>query len=237
MRSYWTQSRSLFYSLIAVVPLLVTYEVGLLLIHHPGAPRVRNTADVILNSVLATFGLQGLAGLGLLFLIGILFAFLFFRQRQPDFEFSSQVLLGMLIESLIWGSLLAGLLGSLQTALVTPVPPDTPSQIILGLGAGLFEEFLFRLILISGLTPLIVLIFQTRKLTAALAAIVTAALIFSWFHFLGPMGESVQWNRFLLRWFAGIVLGLLYQFRGFGITAWTHAIYDVVIIVSRTVMS
>jgi len=42
---------------------------------------------------------------------------------------------------------------------------------------------------------------------------------------------------FLLRFFAGIVLGALYFARGFGITAYTHSIYDLIVLIQITIHS
>ena len=59
---------------------------------------------------------------------------------------------------------------------------------------------------------------------------VIAAGIFSLFHFIGDFGDSFSFDIFMVRFLAGIVLGLLYFARGFGITAWTHSIYDLIIV-------
>jgi hypothetical protein len=39
-----------------------------------------------------------------------------------------------------------------------------------------------------------------------------------------------------LRFFAGIILGSLYLFRGFGITAYTHSIYDLIVLIRMTLV-
>ena len=65
-------------------------------------------------------------------------------------------------------------------------------------------------------------------------AIVIAAGIFSLFHFMGDYVDSFSFDIFMVRFLAGIVLGLLYFARGFGITAWTHSIYDLIIVTRIT---
>jgi hypothetical protein len=59
------------------------------------------------------------------------------------------------------------------------------------------------------------------------AAIVVSAVIFSGFHYLGPLGDRLTLASFTFRAVAGLVLSGLFAVRGFGITAWTHALYDV----------
>jgi hypothetical protein len=63
---------------------------------------------------------------------------------------------------------------------------------------------------------------------------VIAAGIFSSFHFIGEYGDFFSFNIFMVRFLAGIVLGTLYFLRGFGITAWSHAVYDLIVLTRMT---
>lgn len=235
MINYWHQSRSLFYSLITVFPLLVIYEGGLLLIRSPELPQVRNSADVLLRSVFSTMGIRGMFGLGLVFLAGTVIAFYWNRNRAPEAYFSSRIIFGMVAESFLWGLTLVLIMKSFQPFLMNPTGQKITQQVILGLGAGLFEEFLFRVLLISGFVPLFIMLFQWSPTTAKVISVLLAAILFSWFHFLGPLGEQSNGMLFLVRFVAGGYLGFLFIVRGFGITAWTHTIYDLLMIVQITV--
>src|SRR6266702_1009317 len=66
-----------------------------------------------------------------------------------------------------------------------------------------------------------------RPLTAGVAATLLGAAIFSVFHYIGPYGDRLQLYSFVFRMVAGLFFSALYLARGFGITAWTHALYDV----------
>ena len=57
--------------------------------------------------------------------------------------------------------------------------------------------------------------------------LVLSALIFSAFHYIGPLGDAFTLPSFTFRAIAGLLLSGLYAGRGFGIAAWTHALYDV----------
>ncbi len=63
-----------------------------------------------------------------------------------------------------------------------------------------------------------------------LGAAVVSSLIFSLFHYLGPLGDSFQLSSFVFRFVAGMVLAGIYRWRGFGIAAGTHALYDVFVV-------
>jgi membrane protease YdiL (CAAX protease family) len=94
------------------------------------------------------------------------------------------------------------------------------------LGAGIYEELLFRVLLVSGIAAL-GLALGLRKALAVGLGIVLSALIFSAFHYLGPFGDALTLPSFTFRTIAGLLLSGLYVARGFGIAAWTHALYDV----------
>ncbi len=237
MLTYWRQSRSLFYSLLAVFPLLLVYEIGLFAIQTPNLPQIRNGADVLLQEFLSSFGIKGLMGFGLLFIIGTIVAFYWNRNRDPEATFSSVILLGIVAESCGWGLVLVLLLQSFQAFLMSPIVREAVHQVILGLGAGLYEELVFRVLLISGLVPLLKMVFQWTETGAKIIAVLLAAAIFSGFHFWGALGESATASLFILRFLAGAMLGFLYIFRGFGITAWSHAIYDLITVIQLTIMN
>ncbi|NOZ74718.1 MAG: CPBP family intramembrane metalloprotease [FCB group bacterium] len=237
MITYWRQSQSLFYSLITVFPLLIIYEIGLILVQSLDLPPVRNSADVLLQSVFSSVGIQGMLGLGLVFIAGTVIAFYWNRNRDPNSTFSSRIVIGIVGESFFWGLILVLIMQSFQALLMNPTVFQVTQQVILGLGAGIFEEFLFRVLLISGFVPILILLFQWSPSTAKIVAVLLAAALFSWFHFLGPLGEQRNTILFLVRFIAGGYLGLLFIFRGFGITAWTHAVYDLLMIIQITVFA
>jgi hypothetical protein len=62
---------------------------------------------------------------------------------------------------------------------------------------------------------------------AGVMATLVGALVFSAFHYIGPYGDRLDLPSFTFRALAGLVFSAMYLLRGFGITAWTHALYDV----------
>ena len=108
------------------------------------------------------------------------------------------------------------------------------ANIITGIGAGIYEELVFRLILIC----LLMLLFQDAlKLTHAnsvvLSILISAALFSAHHHidfFSGRLNAVDPFNvtKFVFRTIAGIYFAALFAFRGFGITAGTHAFYNII---------
>jgi hypothetical protein len=48
---------------------------------------------------------------------------------------------------------------------------------------------------------------------------------------VGPYGDPFRLDSFTFRFIAGVFFSAMYLARGFGITAWTHALYDVIVLV------
>src|SRR5262249_39979241 len=101
-------------------------------------------------------------------------------------------------------------------------------QVVTFIGAGIYEEVLFRLILFSGLEWVLLWINLRPPLTAIVAG-VASALLFSAAHHVGPAGEPFQGYVFVFRTVAGLYFAILYRWRGFGIAAGSHACYDVLV--------
>ncbi|HEX5726049.1 MAG TPA: CPBP family glutamic-type intramembrane protease, partial [Longimicrobiaceae bacterium] len=105
-------------------------------------------------------------------------------------------------------------------------------SIVLSLGAGIYEELVFRVILVGFLLA----VFKSAGLSrgqAGVFAALLAALLFSAFHYVGPYAYPLELGSFTFRFLAGLAFSALYLVRGFGIAAWTHALYDVFLVVAR----
>jgi membrane protease YdiL (CAAX protease family) len=97
---------------------------------------------------------------------------------------------------------------------------------MLSLGAGIYEELFFRVFLVSGIAAVCKTILGFGARASTVVAVVASAILFSLFHYLPPYGDHLQLASFTFRLLSGIAFSVLYVTRGFGITAWTHALYD-----------
>ncbi len=223
--NYWIQSRRPVVSLVFIAPLLVIYEAGVLIW------RVQNGADAWMRQLLDLMGFSQHLLLPLLTLC-VLLAW-HYLSHQP-WRFSLNVLTPMAVECLLLAVCLQGVYifqTSLSFAFVEPIRLSIGEKIKTGvrfLGAGIYEELLFRLLLLSAMTWLIRRRWSAPKASLVLAVLVSS-LIFSAAHykFLNPVGDDFQWKSFLFRFIAGVFFSILFIFRGFGIAAGTHAAYDI----------
>jgi hypothetical protein len=237
MRTYLQASRAPRYSLLFALPLLIFYQLlAALAPPAPGGMVVRNGADVILESVFVWLAGAWGPRLFMLCLIGV-GAWLIARDLRANRNLSPAVLGGMLLESVCLSLVFGVVVGGLTAALLGAPPPlmlDFTAQrlsrwtmLMLSLGAGIYEELLFRVVLVGLIAWGANKLLGWRPLVAGIAATALGALIFSAFHYIGPFGDHFEVYSFVFRTIAGLFFSGLYLLRGFGITAWTHALYDV----------
>ena len=232
--SYFFTSRSSFYSFLFTIPLFFVYEISILFLSKDDIIVVRNGADFLMRNILESFDIYGLYALGFVFFFGFALSFIFFIKADKKKELKSNFLFFMFIESVLWSFILYLMLSKFMLVLMNPMGKMILQQVTLAIGAGIYEEFLFRVLLIAGLTRLLGFIFLWKQLSRKIVALIISGGIFSAFHFMGEYGDFFSMELFLLRFFAGIILGVLYLFRGFGITAYTHSIYDLIVLIRMT---
>jgi hypothetical protein len=112
-------------------------------------------------------------------------------------------------------------------------------DIVTGIGAGIYEELVFRLVLICLLMLIFQDLFGLKKTTAIFWSVVISAVTFSihhhFFYANGQLyrGDTFTIGKFLFRALAGVYFAALYAVRGFGVTAGTHAFYNILAAVLR----
>ena len=235
MKDYLKRSRAPRYSILFALPLLLLYEGFSALLTGSAVEGVRNGADVLLKSLfLSLGGRDGLAVFGaVLFGTG---ALLVWRDRKKSGEPLDRRVFGfMLAESAAYATVFGFVVGWL-TRLVLLGPGaltiggaaalTLPTQLVVSLGAGIYEELAFRVLLTGGLLWAFHAGFGTGRTASAVLAVVVSSLIFSAFHYVGALGDTFTVASFTFRAIAGVVFSVLYVTRGLGITAWTHALYD-----------
>lgn len=222
---YWTESRQPLVSLVFIAPIMLIYEFGVWKLG------VQNGADAWMAKVLAMMDFRLHIFLPLL-TVGILLGW--HHITHHPWRFSLGVLSTMAVESLLLAVCLRFILIMQKSVLLEvagdPTIADRMRLAVGYLGAGIYEELLFRLILTSA-TIWIFRLWVPDKRKSMVLAVLASSLLFSWAHYLGAAGETFDWFSFSFRFVAGLFFSVQFLFRGFGITAGTHALYDISIVV------
>ena len=236
MVSYFSNSKSPLYSFLFTLPLFILYEIGVFISSIDETLIIRNGADVLLRQLFSYFGFNGFKWLGFIFLLAYVVTFFIHKRKLQNTKLNLIYLPFMIFESIIWSVLIYLLMTNTHIFLMNPKGNMIIQSVTLAVGAGIYEEFLFRFVLIFTFTKLIIFIFGMEYNYSHIISMVISAGIFSSFHFIGDFGDFFSFDTFMIRFFAGILLGIIYFTRGFGITAWAHSIYDLIIL-TRIIIS
>ena len=236
---YWALARQPLHCLLFLLPLLVAYEIGISVALTGDGETTRNGADYWMRSAMHELGLEHP-----LYLPAVVVGLLTCWQVAGRFRWkpSAGTLFGMLAESALFGSCLVVLgqlqdlafrshLGQLAQGAHAAIPlaqPGTMPCVISYIGAGVYEEVLFRLCLIPVSYGLLRVLLIPRR-TAILLAVLTTSLLFSAAHYVGPAADQLTMFSFVFRALAGVYFALLFVTRGFGITVGSHAAYDLIV--------
>jgi membrane protease YdiL (CAAX protease family) len=223
---YFVWSRDPATSLFAVLPLWLLYELSRLLL----APGERNGAEALVGHSLRALGPHAVPMMRLIFAATVLYAALSLHRRNvPWARVGAVIVLEGAVYGLMLGPLASALASSAYLLHASPVL-RLPADLVAALGAGLFEELVFRLAMVSIVSLLVARPCQVAGLpawTPAAIAVVVAAFAFSLFHHVGPGAPPIERDVFVFRVAAGGLLGFLFVLRGFGVAVYAHALYDV----------
>lgn len=231
--SYLRATRHPWPCLLFVLPLLIAYESGVVVLGGPHPENLRNGADNWLRVGLTRVGISWV-WLPPAVLLALMAVWTWKRwYERPNEAFA--VLSGMILESVayaigLWAvsRALGPLLQQFGIELSTGAAEPAVGQVITYLGAGIYEEALFRLILFSCILRLLRTLDVNGLLAAAVAAS-ASALLFSAAHHIGPYGQPYSNYLFLFRLIAGLYFAILFQARGFGIAVGAHACYNLMV--------
>ncbi|MBW2416591.1 MAG: CPBP family intramembrane metalloprotease [Deltaproteobacteria bacterium] len=239
---YVTRTRALPVNLLFLMPWLLVYQLALFFTRSP----VDNAAAASIRTLVGELGRNGsmLLTLGVAASLG---AVVVIRAREATQD--RGVFGGMLVEGLCYGALLGTVANLMATRLpmerwvelaASTAAGDTMLEMQVGIrdlglavGAGIFEELIFRGVLLAGLHALLRYAVGTDRITAAVVSIVLSAYLFSDYHHWGLTGEPYDARIFAFRFHAGILLGAVYLYRGLGIAAFAHGFYDVLVMLGR----
>lgn len=232
--------RNLLTSLVLVFPLFLIYQVGVLF-----TLPMLNGADFLTVFLFRNLGLSTTAYLGYTAVVTVAFAIGVAVLRRKE-RFDPKLAIPVLIESAVY----ALTMGSLIVFVMTRVFGFSPhlaggeagggvasqsflGRIVMSVGAGVYEETVFRLGIMAGVAALLEKVLGLGRWIAVTVALAVSAILFSAMHHIPPYGDPFTLGVFTFRVLAGVFFGLLFWFRGFAVAVYTHALYDLYVLIIR----
>lgn len=223
-----------------LTPLIVIYEVGSILFLSGVSSGIDVSARRLLRVFFEHFGAFSLHLPG----ITLATVLVIWHTLEKDrWKISWQVLIGMLAEAIAWTLplLVLGLLfsshagrGLNESGLLAMDGGvgvlSWQARLTLSIGAGIYEELLFRLIAIAALHSVLVDLLRLPNRVGYCLAAILASAAFATYHDIWTPG-GVNWGLAAYCMVAGLYLSGVFIFRGFGLAVAVHALYDVVALV------
>jgi hypothetical protein len=247
--SYWTVSKRPLQILIFLLPLIIAYEIGLALVLRSADGVLSTVAHIRLLQFFEFFGIDASSGLLLGGIAIVVVLFIWHLLTRDPWEVDIKALGMMAAESIVltlplivFGQLIvreaisaasvdAGAGPLLMAAAEAQIADlDLWSRISISIGAGLYEELLFRMILLAVIHTLLVDVGKASHAVGATIAVIVSAAAFTWYHPLQDETGQPAWSRVAFYFVAGLYFGAIYVTRGFGIVVAVHVLYDMVMV-------
>ena len=217
-------------SLVFLAPVMVIYVVGLIWVR----PDLAATADIWLREAMKFVGVSGALAPTWLAVVVLL---VWHLVRRDPWQVSWKLLGLMALETVLLAVPLLAierLFHAFWHVATLVIPSGHASSAgtwlelaMTSIGAGIYEELLFRLLLVGGALFVLTHILKDDSTGARLAVVLIAAALFAAAHETNPAG--FVWTRFLFRSTAGVYLGYVFVYRGFGIATGVHILFDLVL--------
>jgi hypothetical protein len=224
LRGYLKESRRPIYSAALVVPFLVVYHAGTVIL---GTTYI-NGADALIIRILRLLSVHSMFASALVLAV----SFIIWQLRKgAGWKIRGTVLFSYFLESIVYAVILlfAFSLLNIHLPLALTGGGRPFSDLVLYCGAGIYEEFLFRFVLFGSLMIIFHRLFPRNRVSATVTAALLGALLFAAFHYIGPAGDMFSFGSFTQRTLGGLYFTALFVKRGFGVTAASHAIYNIFI--------
>ncbi len=241
--SYLRLSTRPLHILVFLAPLIALYEIGSILYLTDAQSGVVETirAHRLMSGFFDAFGIGGFFLPGVLIVVVLL---LWHALVRDKWRIDLPVIPVMLLESAAWtipllvlGQIVVRATGlpSQEVAAAAADGASTfadlslPARLTIAVGAGLYEELLFRLVGIALIHLIAVDVMGLKSHVGGLIAVGVSALAFAIYH--DPAGQaSADLAAMVFYFLAGLFFGGLYVWRGFGIVVAVHAIYDIAVL-------
>lgn len=225
---YARDSRDFATGFLFILPLLVGYEVGLAVLRSD----VVNLAGGVIRLVFHLFGpaepVVFAALTGCLVVVAL--------RRVERMRVDAELFGVMFLESLAYAfalGMVCVFVARRVVAMAMPAGATVAEKVVLSVGAGVYEEVVFRVVVLGALYYGLKATGRVKPAVAAFVAIALSSGAFALCHHLGPYGDPLGAGRVAYRFAMGVFFSAIYIYRGLGIVVYSHALYDVFVSLAR----
>jgi hypothetical protein len=227
--------------LVLTLPIFLVYQLGVVFLN------VRNATDLVTAQLLELSRGDRMTYLELTAGIGVVTAVVFaLLGRGQAFRWGK--LVQMAVEggayAIAMGAATSWVVGKLFAGPHAPAVDGPFTGVVMSFGAGFYEELAFRVVLFGAGAKVLAWLLAGQPIhdhgggprnagAMAITAVwaLASAALFSGMHYLGPLGDPFDLRSFVARGVLGLALTVVYGMRGFAAAVWTHALYDVWVLV------
>ena len=229
--SYFDYSKNLLVGIVFILPFLFLYEIICLFYFRYSNYEIRNTADVIIHDLFYFFGSYSQFAYSISLFLVVLFIYFYNVNKNKKFKIIPISLLLIAFEGIIYGFILTLILNNPEIFNIKHFyQSDLLLSLYLCIGAGVWEEILFRLIIYNLFLMLMFKIFKNSSYFNIFISIIICSFLFSLFHYIGVNGDIFNLTSFYYRFIGGLYLTVLYHYRGFGVVSMAHLSYDFILV-------
>ena len=230
--NYFNYSKNLTVGILFIFPFLAMYEILFLFYFRFENIYARNTADIIIRNFFIFLGEFSHFVFPLFLFFLAIFIYLFKLRRDKHFQVIPSYMFLMIFEGFLYGLLLSLIFNNINYFQFNTniYQLNFLLNTYLSIGAGIWEETLFRLLLFNLILFLFMRFFPDLDFFNVLFCILLSSIIFSLFHYIGVNVESFNWYMFFVRFLAGMSLSFIYYYRGYGVVSITHIFYDFILV-------
>ncbi len=245
--SYLERTSRPIYALMFLLPFMIFYQISLYFISASELPKSPLVAFDLLQQVMELIGFSGKFSWATPpFVVIVILIWLQITSKNEWKVFATDFL-PMVVESILFAIPLLVLLYLINTGVVRNASilleqsvatskEAMFNSIVTSIGAGIYEELIFRLFLLCFLMIFFQDLLKIDHTNSIILSVLISAALFSAFHHIHFLngefttGEVFTWAAFLFRTIAGIYFATIFAIRGFGITVVTHAFYNILVV-------
>lgn len=237
--SYFDRSRQPLEILALVAPLVVLYEVGLVHSLRGTQGTLTNAAHEGLYRFFYSFGIDAsrlnLPTLALPAVVVMVVLLVWQVLSRRPWTVHLPTVGAMAVEGILWAFPLLVVAQVITRAAMPAMLDgvgslDTFGRVTMSVGAGIYEELVFRMVLLSLLHGLLVDLLRIPEKWGIGIAVAISAVLFALYHPLRDAGGALIWQRAVFFAIAGCYFAIIYVLRGFGIAVAAHSAYDIAVV-------